>query len=57
MIIAHEISSSGEEFWSLAGTNRDLKAVNAAAGTRNRIAQRRQQIYKKVDAKMAAKKK
>ena len=51
----YEISSSGEEF----GANRsyrDLRAVNAAAG-KNRIAQCRQQIYKKVDAKMAAKKK
>jgi hypothetical protein len=52
---AHEISSSGGNFGRSRYKN-DLKAVSAA-GTRNKIAQRRQQIYKKVDANMAAKKK
>ena len=52
---AYEISASGGVF----GRSRyrdDLKAVSAA-GARNKMAQRRQQIYKKVDANMAAKKK
>jgi len=52
---AYEISSSGGNFGSSRYKN-DLKAVSAA-GTRNKIEQRRKEIYKKVDAKMATKKK
>ena len=52
---AYEISSSGGNFGSSRYKN-DLKAVSAA-GTRNKKEQRRKEIYKKVDAKMAAKKK
>ena len=52
---AYEISSSGGNFGRSRYKN-DLKAVSAA-GTRNKIEQRRKEIYKKVDAKMAAKKK
>jgi hypothetical protein len=51
----YEVSPSGQTF----GRSRykdDLKAVSAA-GAKNKKEQRRQQIYKKVDAKMAADKK
>jgi hypothetical protein len=51
----YEVSPSGQTF----GRSRyrdDLKAVSAA-GAKNKKEQRRQQIYKKVDAKMATKKK
>jgi hypothetical protein len=51
----YEVSPSGQTF----GRSRyrdDLKAVSAA-GAKNKKEQRRQQIYKKVDAKMATQKK